>query len=155
VTLAAISSNVKVQFSWSVTQMFGISAKFHYWLLHYFHYFRGQGHGSRSKPPYWKSSTCNSAAVVYDIFIKFGNNFGMKYDSRQNWRWGLMEVCTLCVFSIAKEAITSKIKHAIKHKTSPARLAQLLQPSLACSQWRRTVQSYTVRRHWLKAKTKC
>ena len=31
----------------------------------------------------------------------------------------------------AKGAITSKIKHAIKHKTSPARLAQLLQPSLA------------------------
>jgi len=28
-------------------------------------------------------------------------------------------------------AITSKIKHAIKHKTSPARFAQLLQPSLA------------------------
>jgi len=31
----------------------------------------------------------------------------------------------------AKGAITSKIKHAIKLKTSPARLAQLLQPSLA------------------------
>ena len=31
----------------------------------------------------------------------------------------------------SKGAITSKIKHAIKHKTSPARLAQLLQPSLA------------------------
>jgi len=30
-----------------------------------------------------------------------------------------------------KGAVTSKIKHAIKHKTSPARLAQLLQPSLA------------------------
>jgi len=30
-----------------------------------------------------------------------------------------------------KGAITSKIKHAIKHKTSPAILAQLLQPSLA------------------------
>jgi len=30
-----------------------------------------------------------------------------------------------------KGAITSKIKHAIKHKTSPARLARLLQPSLA------------------------
>ena len=30
-----------------------------------------------------------------------------------------------------KGAITSKTKHAIKHKTSPARLAQLLQPSLA------------------------
>jgi len=28
-------------------------------------------------------------------------------------------------------AITSKIKHAIKHTTSPARIAQLLQPSLA------------------------
>ena len=31
----------------------------------------------------------------------------------------------------SKGAITSKIKHAIKLKTSPARLAQLLQPSLA------------------------
>jgi len=30
-----------------------------------------------------------------------------------------------------KGAMTSKTKHAIKHKTSPARLAQLLQPSLA------------------------
>jgi len=30
-----------------------------------------------------------------------------------------------------KGVITSKIKHAVKHKTSPARLAQLLQPSLA------------------------
>jgi len=43
-----------------------------------------------------------------------------------------------------KGAITSKIKHAIKLKTSPARLAQLLQPS------RRTVCH-----HWLQAKTKC
>jgi len=33
--------------------------------------------------------------------------------------------------STVKGAITSKIKHAIKLKTSPARLAQLLQPSLA------------------------
>jgi len=35
---------------------------------------------------------------------------------------------------------TSKIKHAIKLKTTPARLAQLLQPSLAflaCNQRRR------------------
>jgi len=32
---------------------------------------------------------------------------------------------------MSKGAITSKIKHAIKHKTSPARFAQLLQPSLA------------------------
>jgi len=29
-----------------------------------------------------------------------------------------------------KGAITGEIKYAIKHKTSPARLAQLLQPSL-------------------------
>jgi len=34
-------------------------------------------------------------------------------------------------FSAAQGAITSKIKHAIKLKTSPAGLAQLLQPSLA------------------------
>jgi len=33
--------------------------------------------------------------------------------------------------SISKWAITSKIKHAIKHTTNPAKLAQLLQPSLA------------------------
>jgi len=34
------------------------------------------------------------------------------------------------VNNVLKGAITSKIKHAIKHKISPARLA-LLQPSLA------------------------
>jgi len=41
-----------------------------------------------------------------------------------------------------KGATTSKIKHAIKLETSPARLAKLLQPSLAfCfSLQRRTVQ---------------
>ena len=32
---------------------------------------------------------------------------------------------------MAQGAVTSKIKHATKLKTSPARLAQLLQPSLA------------------------
>jgi len=44
-----------------------------------------------------------------------------------------IHVCSL--ICRPKGAITSKIKHAIKrtinHKTSPARLAQLLQPSLA------------------------
>jgi len=35
---------------------------------------------------------------------------------------------------LVKGVITSKIKHAIKHKTSPARLAQLLHFVLACSQ---------------------
>jgi len=40
-------------------------------------------------------------------------------------------------------AITSKIKHAIKLKTRPARLAQLLQPSLA---FRFSLQPMTA--HW-------
>ena len=44
----------------------------------------------------------------------------------------------ICANVLAKGAITSKIKHAIKHKSSPATLAHLLQPSLdfvlACSQ---------------------
>jgi len=41
-------------------------------------------------------------------------------------------------------AITNKIKHAVKLKTSPAKLAQLLHNCY-----------WTVRRHWLLAKTKC
>ena len=55
-----------------------------------------------------------------------------------------------------KGAITSKIKHAIKLKTSPARLAQLLQPSLAfCFSLQPMTAYRPVRRHWLQAKTKC
>jgi len=55
-----------------------------------------------------------------------------------------------------KGAITSKTKHAIKLKTSPARLAQLLQPSLAfCFSLQPMTAHWTVRRHWLQAKTKC
>jgi len=55
-----------------------------------------------------------------------------------------------------KGAITSKIKHAIKLKTSPARLAQLLQPSLAfCFSLQPMTAHRPVRRHWLQAKTKC
>jgi len=33
---------------------------------------------------------------------------------------------TVSIIAVSKGAITSKIKHAIKHKTSPARLALLL-----------------------------
>jgi len=56
----------------------------------------------------------------------------------------------------AKGAITSKIKHAIKQKTSLARLAQLLQPSLAfCFSLQPMTAYRPVRRHWLQAKTKC
>ena len=52
--------------------------------------------------------------------------------------------------------ITSKIKHAIKLKTSPARLVQLLQPSIAfCFSLQPMTAHRPVRRHWLQAKTKC
>jgi len=53
------------------------------------------------------------------------------------WRWLNFLVFIIychhqrCTSRIAKEAITSKLKHAMKRKTSPARFAQLLQPSLA------------------------
>jgi len=44
-----------------------------------------------------------------------------------------------------KGAITSKMKHAIKHKTiSPARHAQLLQPSLAFCFSLQPMTAYTV-----------
>ena len=50
--------------------------------------------------------------------------------------------------------MASKIKHAIKLKTSPARLAQLLQPSLAfCFSLQPMTAHWTVHRHWLQAKT--
>jgi len=71
-----------------------------------------------------------------------------------------MSNMTLYYRHFIKGAITSKIKHAIKHKTSPARLAQLLKPSLAfCFSLHPmtayTVQDWTVHCHWLQAKTKC
>jgi len=54
----------------------------------------------------------------------------------------------------SKGAITSKIKRAIKLKTSPARLAQVLQPSLAfCFSLQPMTAHWTVRHHWLQAKT--
>jgi len=51
-----------------------------------------------------------------------------------------------------KGAVTSHIKQAIKRKTSPARFAQLLQPSLAFCFSLKPITAY---RHWLQAKTKC
>jgi len=48
------------------------------------------------------------------------------------------------------------MKHAIKLLKNPARLAQLLQPSLAfCFSLQPMTANWTVRRHWLQAKTKC
>jgi len=56
---------------------------------------------------------------------------------------------------LAEGEIASKIKHTIKLKTSPARLAQLLQPSLAfCFNLQPMTAHRPVRRHWLQAKTK-
>ena len=56
---------------------------------------------------------------------------------------------------VYKGAVTSEIKHAIKLKTSPATLAQLLQPSLAfCFSLQPMTAYRQVRRHWLQAKTK-
>ena len=49
----------------------------------------------------------------------------------------------IALHSATKGAITSKIKHAIKLKTSPAKLAKLLQPQLAFSF---SLQSMTARR---------
>jgi len=46
------------RFSWSLARMFSICAKCHCQLSWC------QGQSSRSNPPYWKSSTCNSSAVV-------------------------------------------------------------------------------------------
>ena len=48
-----------------------------------------------------------------------------------------------------KGAITSKIKHATKLKTSAARLGQLLQPSLAFCFSLQPMTAYRTRRHWL------
>jgi len=44
--------------------------------------------GQNRRRPYWKFSTCNNLAMVYDMFAKFDrSNFGMKNNLRQNSRW--------------------------------------------------------------------
>ena len=57
-----------------------------------------------------------------------------------------------------KGAITSKIKHAIKLKTSPARLAQLLPPSLAFCFSLQPMTAHrpvAVRRHCICMRSSC
>jgi len=72
------------------------------------------------------------------------------------WEWH--SACKMYYHNISgliwsKGAITSKIQHAIKLKTGPARLAQLLQLSLAfCFSLQPMTAHWTVHRHWLQAK---
>jgi len=65
----------------------------------------------------------------------------LEYGNRTLWIQDTLRTHKIHTEVSGQGAITSKIKHAVKLKISPARLAQLLQPSLAfflpCSQWRR------------------
>ena len=86
--------------------------------------------------------TFNHEAYLYQASVQ---------GSAENTRGNAGEPCT------RQGVITSKIKRAIKLKTSPARFAQMLQKCcsphwhfvLACSQLRRTFQDWTVRRRLL------
>jgi len=58
---------------------------------------------------------------LHDLSV--GNNYSVRFNRLTNM------LTNVTVF-VRKGAITSKIKHAIKVKTSPARIARLLQPSV-------------------------
>ena len=99
---------------------------------------------SRRRRRCWQNSQ-----LVTTTGDEFGRQFGncpnRLSSGLSNELWSIYGRGFSIVWLGHKGAITSKIKHAIKLKTSPARLAQqLLQPSLAfCfsfSQWRRTAQ---------------
>jgi len=102
--------------------------------------FRGQ----ECLPPKKNAPKTNSWLRLYTI-CSYNNNGGNKC------------MLTKSITSVTKGAITSKIKHAIKHtiklKTSPARLAQLLPPSLAFCFSLQPMTAYVVQRHddWLLA----
>jgi len=85
-------------------------------------YFRWEGYRQRRKGKKglvgaegWIKEEWNKESEEGGVGGEIGEH-GFPRDSWPGWRKG---------------AITSKIKHAIKLKTIPARLAQLLQPSLA------------------------
>ena len=98
------------------------------------------------------NGTCS--AVVPVVVYGLGQDFCLAY---VGWQWKRRgKGSKRRQEGTFKGAITSKIKHAIKLKTSPARLAQLLQPSLACCfSLQPMIVHRPVRRHWLQAKTKC
>jgi len=78
---------------------------------------------------------------VHPSIVEEQYQSAQRAESQPSWT----TMCSSDVAEISRGAITSKIKHAIKLKTNPARLAQLLQPSLAfcfslqpISKWPRT-----------------
>jgi len=68
--------------------------------------------------------TLNIAVNAFSLFL---NIFGLRTGPGKL----VMRPWKSPGFFVSKGAITSKIKYAIKLKTSPAGLARLLQPSLA------------------------
>jgi len=74
--------------------------------------------------------------VLGDLDLKQSRRTNVRRQLGRTLTTAATDTCAPLSLTIyTKAAITSKIKHAIKHaiklKTSPARLAQLLQPSLA------------------------
>jgi len=89
------------------------------WLLHSkYCWGRYKSFWGSIKLQYWLRNTSNNRSDVILLHKKV-------YFA---WFW---EGMYTDIPPVATPLITSKMKHAIKHKTSPARLAQLLQPSLA------------------------
>jgi len=86
----------------------------------------------------------NYAAGKTKMVAWFVSNCGPK-NKRNEYAAELAKYASLCLR--LKGAITSKIKHAVKLKTSPARLAQLLQPLAFCF----SLQPMTA--HWTSCRT--
>jgi len=63
--------------------------------------------------------------------IRLGVNISQKVRLQLTSKMLSLSSWSDTVFCCGTGAISSKIKHVIKHKTSPSRLAQLLQPLLA------------------------
>ena len=78
------------------------------------------------------SGYTNAAITLYKIHFIYYHKYQCTMDREGCIHKLLTAGCyNSCMHLRSDHNFTSKIKHAIKHKTSPARLAQLLQPSLA------------------------